>query len=892
MKPATVELWPYRLAFSGVVETARGPVAEREGLLVRLWDATGRCGLGEVAPLPAAGTEDLPSARAALEAARPQLDSLLRAQALPPLPVLDAALDALDAFRDAPAARAGVEQALLDLAAQAAGLPLYQLLSPHASPKVLVSALLAGDSPAALAASAAEAVAEGFSTLKLKVGGRPLEGPEGDLARARAVRAAAPRAALRLDANGSWTVDEAIAGLLALRQFSPELCEQPVPAADFAGMRRVREALSGEVKIAADESLGLAGAAALLLASPAGADVLVLKTPVLGGILRALRLAERARAAGVEVLATTFLEGAVGRAGAAHLAAALGGARAHGLATGRLLAGDLGRERFELKDGWLHLEARPGLGVSLGDAPWNTAWNSGLSGPAGAAEDGDARTVVCPVAAWAERAPAAVAVVFCEGSLDYRALDARVRAFAAALRAREVGAGATVALLAEATPDAVALLFAAAREGCAVALVNTRLAPAEIAALLVRTAPRLVLAEPSLCALAPEAVPLEQLAAVTKTVPPSLRGPGAPGEPRPGLPRLSLDAVWTLLFTSGTTGAPKAAEATVSAHLASARATIDLLGLGPDTRFLCCLPLFHVGGFAIAVRCALAGGAVVLQRRFDAVQAARALATGATHASLVATTLARTLDVLESGGAGPAPGSGRAAPAILVGGGPVPAALLARAGAAGLTVLQTYGLTEACTQVTCERPGEADGQTAGAPLPGVQVRIVDREGAPLPALREGQIEVSSHALFRGYRGDAAATEAALHEGWLRTGDLGLLDERGRLRVLARRTDLIVTGGENVYPAEVEATLLLHPRIAEAAVAARPDAEFGEAVVAVLVARAGGPAPSLEEVRAFCKARLAGFKAPRAVRWVEALPRTAAGKVARSALRRLLAGWSG
>jgi O-succinylbenzoic acid--CoA ligase len=884
LKPATVELWPYRLAFTGVVETARGTVAEREGLLVRLWDVTGRCGLGEVAPLEAAGTEDLPAARAALEAARPQLDSLLRAEKLPPLQVLDAALDALDAFREAPAARAGVEQALLDLAAQAAGLPLYKLLSPHASPKVLVSALLAGDSPEALAASAAQAVAEGFSTLKLKVGGRPLDE---DLARARAVRAAAPRAALRLDANGAWSAEAAIAGLRALRQFSPELCEQPVPAADLAGMRRVREALSGEVKIAADESLSLAGAAAMLLSPPAGADVLVLKTPVLGGILRALRLAERARAAGVEVLATTFLEGAVGRAGAAHLAAALGGERAHGLATGRLLAGDLGRERFEIKDGWLHLEARPGLGVSLADEPWNTAWNSGLTDSV-AAHGSDARTVVCPVAAWAERAPAAVAVVFREGSLDYRALDARVRAFAAALRARGAVRGDTVALLAEATPDAVALLFAAARVGCAVALVNTRLAPAEVAALLARTAPVLVLAEPSLLPLAPGAVPLDQLASPAKAVPPSLRGPGTPGEPRPGLPRISLDAVWTLLFTSGTTGVPKAAEATVSAHLASARSTIDLLGLGPDTRFLCCLPLFHVGGFAIAVRCALAGGAVLLQRRFDAEQAARALASGATHASLVATTLARTLDVLEAGAPVPPPGAGRPGPAILVGGGPVPPALLARAGAAGLSVLQTYGLTEACTQVTCERPGEEDGQTAGAPVPGVQVRIVDRHGARVPALQEGQIEVNSHALFRGYRGDAAATAAALHEGWLRTGDLGLLDERGRLRVLARRTDLIVTGGENVYPAEVEAVLLTHPQIVDAAVAARPDAEFGEAVVAVLVARAGAASPSLEAVRAFCKERLAGFKAPREVRWVEALPRTAAGKIERSALRRMLA----
>jgi O-succinylbenzoic acid--CoA ligase len=202
-------------------------------------------------------------------------------------------------------------------------------------------------------------------------------------------------------------------------------------------------------------------------------------------------------------------------------------------------------------------------------------------------------------------------------------------------------------------------------------------------------------------------------------------------------------------------------------------------------------------------------------------------------------------------------------------------------------VLQTYGLTEACAQATCERPGDADGETAGAPMPGVQVRVVDADGAPVPAQREGHIEVATRALFRGYRGDPAATAAALHEGWLRTGDLGVLDERGRLRVLARRTDLIVTGGENVYPAEVEAALLLHPAIAEVAVAARPDAEFGESVVAVVVERKGALRPSLKEVRAHCTSLLAGFKAPRMLCWVEALPRTAAGKVDRAALRRML-----
>jgi O-succinylbenzoic acid--CoA ligase len=217
---------------------------------------------------------------------------------------------------------------------------------------------------------------------------------------------------------------------------------------------------------------------------------------------------------------------------------------------------------------------------------------------------------------------------------------------------------------------------------------------------------------------------------------------------------------------------------------------------------------------------------------------------------------------------------------VLVGGGPVPPALVERARGVGVPVLLTYGLTEACSQVTTERPGEADGRTAGVPLPGLEVRIDGEEGA---------IAVRGPTLMRGYLDDDAATAAVLRGGWLHTGDIGRLDGRGRLTVLARRTDLILSGGENVYPAEVEAVLAAHPGVAEVAVVARPDARWGQVPVAVVVPRA---AASLEDLRGWARARLAGFKVPAAVVAVDALPRTAAGKVDRAAVQATVTAPSG
>lgn len=476
--------------------------------------------------------------------------------------------------------------------------------------------------------------------------------------------------------------------------------------------------------------------------------------------------------------------------------------------------------------------------------------------------------VPCPVAAAAARTPRAPALRFAprEGGaaapLDWAAQDAAVRRWQKRLRDRGVRAGDRLAVVAANHPATVALLHAAARERVLLALLNARLAAPELARLLARLGAPLLLASRALLDRVPDAEPLEDADA------------GA-AEPLPGEATWDEEAPHTVLFTSGTEGEPKGVVLSAGAHLASARASNALLGFEAGGAWLGTLPLFHVGGLSVAVRCALAGAELRLHERFAPEGAAAELASGATHASLVAATLAQVLDARR-------PVRFAGVRAVLIGGGPVPAALLARARERGLPVLQTYGLTEAASQVCTERPGEADGATAGPPLPGTSVRIADDRGNELPPGEAGIIEVRGPTLLAGYLEGAALRPRP--PGWLRTGDLGTLDARGRLAVHARRSDLIVSGGENVYPAEVEAALLLHPAVAEAAVVPEADPRWGQVPRAAVVMRAEASDADLLE---HCRRLLAPFKLPRAFTRLEALPRLPAGKVDRRAVLSLL-----
>jgi O-succinylbenzoic acid--CoA ligase len=302
-----------------------------------------------------------------------------------------------------------------------------------------------------------------------------------------------------------------------------------------------------------------------------------------------------------------------------------------------------------------------------------------------------------------------------------------------------------------------------------------------------------------------------------------------------------------VMHTSGTTAAPRPVVLTVGNFLASALGSAVVLGLDVEERWLCPMPLTHVGGLSIPIRSAIYGTTAVLHGRFDTEAVLNELMDPGrriTLVSLVPTMLARLLD------------AGLERPPtlrwVLLGGGPIPPGLLSRAENAGVPVAPTYGMTEACSQIA----------TFGWALPGVEIQTQD-----------GEVLVSGPIVSAG---------AVSADGWLHTGDLGRFDERGRLVIVGRKSDTIVSGGENVAPAEVEAVLLEHPAVADAAVHPRPDPEWGEAVVATVVLRDGLEATP-EELKAHCATRLAGFKVPKAVSFTSGLPRTQSGKLLRRQL---------
>ncbi len=462
---------------------------------------------------------------------------------------------------------------------------------------------------------------------------------------------------------------------------------------------------------------------------------------------------------------------------------------------------------------------------------------------------------VCPVALQAARAPDALALDVDDGARwSWRALELHVRRAQAALSARGVRAGERVAILSWNSVELVAALFALGRLGACAVLLNARLRSTELQALLAQAGTTRCFVANGLSA-ALEGEPLAGL--FTAEQPPE--GEGA---------EVDAEQPWCGLFTSGTTGTPKLIELSHANFTASAEASARNLGASPDDRWLLTLPLFHVGGLAMLYRCAHDGAGLLLERSFDAARLALRLGAGeVSHLSVVPTMLERLLGELTE--------PVRGVKAVLVGGGPCRPDVLARARALGLPVLQTYGLTEACSQVTTESPAEADGSTAGRPLSGVEVRIAREDGADALVGEVGEIQV------RG------ATVAKALGPWLQTKDLGALDERGRLTVYARRVDLILSGGENVYPVEVERVLASHPSVGDVCVVPVADERWGQAPAAVVVPR--GAAPTLEVLQRHAQAFLASFKLPKRLLVVEELPRTASGKVDRRAVLQLFGG---
>lgn len=462
--------------------------------------------------------------------------------------------------------------------------------------------------------------------------------------------------------------------------------------------------------------------------------------------------------------------------------------------------------------------------------------------------------------------PEAEAVVAGERRLTYRDFDERVRGLAGALLAQGVGPRDRVAVLARNSLDFAEALHAIPRAGAICLPLNLRLTPDELAFQLRDAEARLLLTDPLNQDRAREAATRADGVTVLMLPLTGVHG-GQLGDTH------EPNDVHSIVYTSGTTGSPKGAMLTFGNIYASATASAFNLGVLPGDRWLACMPLFHVGGMAIVLRSAIYGTSFVIHEGFDERAVVDSLhGERITTLSVVATMLQRMLDLDER----PAPASLRA---VLVGGGPVPEVLLARAMERGYPVIQTYGLTEAASQVATLAPADALTHlgSAGKPLLNTRLRIDAPDAEP------GEILVSGPTVTPGYWRRPEATEKAIRDGWLATGDIGRLDGDGFLYVLDRRDDLIVSGGENVYPAEVEAALLGHPLVTAAAVVGLPDERFGQTVAAAVVVSG---AFDSQELTDWLRGRLAGYKLPRRIIPVTELPMTANGKVQRRLVRDL------
>jgi len=337
----------------------------------------------------------------------------------------------------------------------------------------------------------------------------------------------------------------------------------------------------------------------------------------------------------------------------------------------------------------------------------------------------------------------------------------------------------------------------------------------------------------------------------------------------------NLENIQGIFYTSGTTGKPKGVPLSYSNHFHNAIASALHLGIEPDDNWLLCMPMFHVGGLAIAWRSVINGTTITLLPKFDEQQVLKAIAIEkVTIISLVPTMLNRLLQH-------PHWASLQKLRAILLGGAPASPELIDRCIQLNLPIMPTYGMTETASQVTTLLPHEVATKrgSSGLPLFGNRLRIVDDSNQDLAIGEIGQILVQGASVMSGYLHQHTN---AIQDGWLRTGDLGYLDRDGYLYVVSRRSDLIISGGENIYPTEIEAILLAHPLITEACVVGIGDREWGEIVVAVIVAKAQ---LSLAEIRDFCEQKsLARYKLPKAIYIWESLPKTASGKLLRQEIR--------
>jgi malonyl-CoA/methylmalonyl-CoA synthetase len=467
--------------------------------------------------------------------------------------------------------------------------------------------------------------------------------------------------------------------------------------------------------------------------------------------------------------------------------------------------------------------------------------------------------------------------------LTYDDLDRRSAELAGVLVAAGAQAGDRVVVQVDKSPDAVALYLACLRAGLVHVPLNTAYTPLEVSSFLVDAAPRVLVCRPG---------SEGSLAGAASGVGAALHTLGASGDgtlaeraravaPFDAVVERDPDDPAAMLYTSGTTGRSKGAVSTHRNLASNALALHEVWGFGPDDVLLHALPVFHVHGLFVALHCAFLDGCeVIFLPRFDAAAVLRHL-TEATVLMGVPTFYSRLLDIEGFGR-----DDCRTIRLFTCGSAPLTETVFNRfTERTGHVICERYGMTEAGIITSNPLRGERIAGTVGYALPGVELRVVGDDGTPLPPGSAGIVEARGPGVFAGYWNEPGKTAEALGpDGFLHTGDVGTLAADGRLTLAGRASDLIISGGYNIYPKEIELVLDEVPGVVESAVVGLPDADLGE-IVAAFVVPAPGSGVDESHLAAAVDGRLARFKHPRRYLIVDDLPRNAMGKVQKAELRR-------
>jgi long-chain acyl-CoA synthetase len=473
----------------------------------------------------------------------------------------------------------------------------------------------------------------------------------------------------------------------------------------------------------------------------------------------------------------------------------------------------------------------------------------------------------------AQMYPDRAAVRLDDAVFSYARLDELSARVAGWLRERGLQPGDPVGIMLPNVPQFPVFYYGVLRAGGVVVPMNPLLKAREVAHYLGDSGARLVLAWETAAGEARAGAETAEASAVI--IDSSSLDSVSEWPLSPEVARRADDDIAVILYTSGTTGTPKGAELTHANMRRNASVTATtLLGLGPDDVVMGCLPLFHSFGQTCGLNAAVQSGAcLTLIPRFSAAQALRVIERDRVTVFEGVPTM--YVGLLHEAADAPDTSTLRL---CVSGGAALPVEVLHGFEAAfGAVILEGYGLSETSPVATFNRRGQRKPGSIGLPIEGVELRLVGEDGRQVPAGEVGEIAIRGHNVMKGYRGRPEATAAAISGGWFRTGDLARADEDGFYYIVDRKKDMIIRGGYNVYPREIEEVLYEHPAVLEAAVIGVPHASLGEEVAAAVVLRPGASAAP-EELRDWVKQRVAAYKYPRRLWLADALPKGPTGKI--------------